>query len=154
MKIRIFTDGACSGNPGPGGWAAIILFSDNHVELVGCNKDTTNNRMELTAVIKAIEYVRSNKITTKVDIYSDSAYVVNAVNKGWLKKWQGNGWRTNAGSEVKNMDLWEIFLKLLNKNKKRNINFVKVKGHSGHIHNERVDDLAREQSELAKVLEG
>jgi ribonuclease HI len=149
MKVRIFTDGACSGNPGAGGWATKIFLQENSIELSGGEKETTNNRMELIAVIKGLEYIKQNAIPNKVDIYSDSAYVVNSVNNGWLKNWKENGWKTKKGTQVKNIDLWERFLQLLGKNK--NIHFVKIKGHAGHTHNERVDLLARKQSEKFKL---
>ena len=150
MKIRIFTDGACSGNPGPGGWATKICMSEESIELAGYEIETTNNRMELLAVIKSLEYIREKKIPNNVDIYSDSAYVVNAINKKWLINWERNGWMTKKGTQVKNIDLWEKFIRTIGRN--TSINFIKIKGHSGHLHNERVDKLAREQSEKAKLM--
>ncbi len=144
MKIRIFTDGACSGNPGPGGWAAVIFFPNEKQEISGYEEDTTNNRMELKAVIEALKLV-INMGYKKVDIYSDSAYVVNAIKNKWIKKWELNGWKTVAGKNVKNKDLWVKLQMILSKNNQ--INFIKIKGHNGNKHNERVDLLAKKEIE-------
>jgi ribonuclease HI len=153
MKARIYCDGACSGNPGPGGWAGIILLPTEKLKISGNEKETTNNRMELRA---ALESIRAAILSgyTHIDVYSDSAYVVNAVKKEWLKKWAHNGWKTSnkdtSGElkDVKNRDLWEIMLRLTNKY--RDINFVKVKGHAGDKYNEDVDMLARAEVEKVK----
>jgi len=147
MKVRAYTDGACSGNPGPGGWAAVILFPNDRQEISGYEPDTTNNRMELRAAVETLKLVLSLGYT-KIDIYSDSAYVVNAVKKEWLKKWGHNGWKTVDGKDVKNKDLWVRLVELLSKS--RHINFIKVKGHSGDKNNELVDKLAKWEVERAK----
>jgi ribonuclease HI len=151
MRTRAFTDGACSGNPGPGGWGAIIFLPETSIELSGFELDTTNNRMELVAVIETLEYLIKKKIHDKVDIYSDSAYVINALTKGWLKNWERNNWKTKAGDEVKNIDLWKRLICLRSKYEGKDIGFIKIKGHSGHIHNERVDLLAKSEVERAKT---
>ncbi len=147
MKVRAYTDGACSGNPGPGGWAAVILFPSDRQEISGFEEDTTNNRMELRAAVETLKLVLSLGYT-KIDIYSDSAYVVNAVKKEWLKKWGHNGWKTVGGEDVKNKDLWIRLVELLTRS--RYINFIKVKGHSGDKNNELVDKLAKREVERAK----
>lgn len=148
MKLRIFTDGACSGNPGPGGYGVIVLEEHGVKEIGGNERDSTNNRMELKAVIEALRYIKKKKIAGKVEIHSDSAYVVNAINQEWIKKWQFNGWKTSKQEPVKNQDLWEEFLILKGKNP--NIKFVKVKGHSGNTYNEMADKLA--VSEMKKIF--
>jgi ribonuclease HI len=147
MKIRIFTDGACSGNPGPGGWAARILHDTGCVEISDWAPDTTNNRMELKAVVEALKHKSCDD--KKIDLYSDSAYVVNAVNKGWLKTWSLNGWKTTTGDHVKNADLWMDLYTQLKHN--RRINIIKIKGHSGDANNERVDVLAKNARDEAKA---
>lgn len=137
-KIEIYTDGACSGNPGAGGWGAILIYLNKVKEISGYNPSTTNNRMELTAVIEAL---LSLKESCEVTIYSDSAYVVNAFNQGWIAKWVKTGWRSAKGI-VQNQDLWATLLKL---NALHKIDFVKVKGHSDNEFNNRCDTLAREE---------
>ena len=145
MRIRIYTDGACSGNPGPGGWAGIILFPQGKQELSGNALETTNNRMELLAVIESLKLAATflkPGSNDKIDVYSDSAYVVNPVKKGWLHNWSRYGdWLTSAGDPVKNKDLWVKLLKILNVN--NNIGFIKVKGHSDNEYNNRCDKLAK-----------
>ena len=135
-KVVIYTDGACSGNPGPGGWGAILMYKDNKKEISGGKKDTTNNVMELTAVIEGLKLL---KYPCEVDLYSDSAYVVNAFNQNWLNNWKKNGWRSSGGGEVLNIDLWKELLSLT---EKREVEFVKVKGHSDNVLNNRCDALA------------
>jgi len=142
MKVRIYTDGACSGNPGPGGWAARLLLPNDSQEISGFEEDTTNNRMELQAVVQAIKLALFLGYK-KIDVYSDSAYVVNAVKKGWIKRWSRNGWKTSRQEDVKNKDLWILLLSLLKESK--DIHLIKVAGHSGHEHNEAVDQLAKRQ---------
>ncbi len=137
--IDIYTDGACSGNPGPGGWGA-VLMSGNHVkEIRGGEPETTNQRMELQAVIEALSALKVSG--RKVNVYSDSAYVVNAFNQKWLDKWQRNGWVNSKKEPVANQDLWKRLLELTRSNEVR---VVKVKGHAGHVYNERCDELARQ----------
>lgn len=137
-KIIMYTDGACSGNPGPGGYAAILMYGDNVKEISGGEKDTTNNKMEITAVIKGLEAIKE---PCDVDIYSDSAYVVDSVEKGWLFGWKKNNWIKSDKKQVKNIELWEEMLKYL---KIHNIKFIKVKGHSDNEYNNRCDKLAVE----------
>lgn len=147
MKIRAYTDGACSGNPGPGGWASIILLPHDKQEISGFEFDSTNNRMELKAVVETIRLALSMGYT-RVDIYSDSAYVVNAVKKEWLKKWGHNGWQTVDGKPVKNKDLWLRLVELLSKSKY--INIIKIKGHSDDKNNDLADKLAKREVDRAK----
>lgn len=142
MKIRVYTDGACRGNPGPGGWGGIILLKDKRKEISGYEAHTTNNRMELSAVVKCLELLKKYKKPYKgIEVYSDSAYVVNAVKNGWLKRWKFNGWLTRQGEPVKNKDLWILLDAIMSECK---VTMVKIKGHSGHKHNERVDIIAKE----------
>ena len=136
-KVTIYTDGACSGNPGPGGWSAILIYNGQEKELFGCEKDTTNNIMEMTAVIKGLEAL---KFPCEVDLYSDSAYVVNSFSQGWIYNWMKNDWKTADKSPVKNKDLW---ISLYNLTKIHKVNFMKVKGHSDNKYNNRCDELAR-----------
>ena len=136
-EIIIYTDGACSGNPGDGGWACILIYKDNKKELSGGLKDTTNNIMEMTAVIKGLEAL---KRPCKVNVFSDSSYVVNSFEKGWLKSWVENGWKTADKKDVKNKDLW---VKLYELTKVHEVTFNKVKGHSDVELNNRCDELAR-----------
>ncbi len=139
-QVEIFTDGACSGNPGPGGWGAVLRFGSAEKELSGGAADTTNNRMELSAVIAALSALKE---PCKVTLTSDSKYVIDAVTKGWAKKWQANGWVKSDKKPALNADLWEKLLALL---EKHDVRFVWVKGHAGHPENERCDRLAVEQS--------
>ena len=136
-RVEIYTDGACSGNPGVGGWGVVLFYRGIRKEMSGAEGDTTNNRMELTAMIKGLSAL---KFACDVTLYSDSAYCVDAFNQGWIYGWQKNGWRTADKSEVKNMDLWQSLLALTGKH---NVAFVKVKGHSDNEHNNRCDALAR-----------
>lgn len=151
MKTRMYTDGACKGNPGAGGWGCIILLKEKQKEISGHQSATTNNRMEITAVIKGIKYCQKKNEgkKLKIDVYTDSNYVANAIKEGWLKKWTLNGWKTKAGNEVKNKDLWEELLELL---KKHEINVIKVKGHDGNKYNEIADSLASNAAEYAKQI--
>ncbi|CDA72230.1 ribonuclease H [Ruminococcus sp. CAG:579] len=139
-QVEIFTDGACSGNPGPGGWGAVLRYGSAEKELSGGAADTTNNRMELSAVIAALSALKE---PCKVTLTSDSKYVIDAVTKGWAKKWQANGWVKSDKKPALNADLWEKLLALL---EKHDVRFVWVKGHAGHPENERCDRLAVEQS--------
>ena len=135
-KVEIYTDGACSGNPGPGGWAAILIYEDHKKEIFGGNKDTTNNRMEMSAVIEALKILKE---PCNVTIYSDSQYVCNSMNRGWVKSWKSNNWRKSNGELAKNVDLWE---EMLNLSTIHELNFMWIKGHAGNIYNERCDALA------------
>ena len=140
MKVTIYTDGACSGNPGPGGWGAILMAAGHKKEISGGEKNTTNNRMELSAVIFALEQLNR---PCEVDLYSDSAYVVNAFNQHWIAGWVKNGWRNSAKAPVANADLWKRLIELTKTHK---VNFIKVKGHADNEFNNRCDELAVEQS--------
>ncbi len=135
-KVTIYTDGACSGNPGPGGWGAVLMYKDNKKEISGARQDTTNNIMELTAVIEALKIL---KFPCQVDLYSDSAYVVNAFAKGWIFNWVKNNWKTADKKPVKNKELWK---ELYNLTKTHEVNFIKVKGHADNPYNNRCDELA------------
>ncbi len=138
--VTIFTDGSCLGNPGPGGWAAILRHGETEKELAGGCRLTTNNRMELLAVIHALETLKDR---CAVALYTDSQYVRNAIEKKWLAGWKRNGWRTAAKKAVKNRDLWERLDALLQNHEVR---FHWVRGHSGHPENERCDALANTQA--------
>lgn len=135
-KVTIYTDGACSGNPGPGGWGAILMYEDIKKEISGAKADTTNNIMEITAVLEALKLL---KFECEVKIYSDSAYVVNAFNQGWIENWKKNNWKTAGKDPVKNRELWEELYELTQKHK---VEFIKVKGHSDNEFNNRCDELA------------
>ncbi len=135
-KVTIYTDGACSGNPGPGGWGAILMYNGAQKEISGANNETTNNIMEITAVLEAIKLLKEE---CEVKIYSDSAYVVNAFNQGWIYNWMKNNWRTANKEPVKNKELWEELYSLIQKHK---VEFIKVKGHSDNEFNNRCDFLA------------
>ena len=141
-NITLYTDGACSGNPGKGGWGAILMYNDAKKEISGGESQTTNNRMELTAVIKGLEALKEE---CNVDIYSDSAYVVNAFLQDWITNWQNNGWKSKKGV-VLNIDLWQRLIELT---KKHNVTWHKVKGHADNEFNNRCDALAR--GEIAKI---
>jgi len=136
MQIEIFTDGACSGNPGPGGWGAILRAGDHEKELSGGERTTTNNRMEMTAAIRALEALKQPSVIT---LYTDSRYVMDGVTK-WIINWKKNGWKTADKKPVKNEDLWRALDAAAAPHK---ITWRWVKGHAGHPENERVDALAR-----------
>mgnify|MGYP005942288377 FL=1 len=136
-EVIIYTDGACSGNPGPGGWGAILMINENKKEISGGNKNTTNNVMELTAVIEALKLL---KRPCNVNLYSDSAYVVNAFLQGWIYNWVKKGWKTSGKEPVKNKEIWQ---ELYDLTKIHKVNFIKVKGHSDNKYNNRCDELAR-----------
>ena len=137
QKVTIYTDGACSGNPGPGGWAAVLIYEEHKKEISGGSKDTTNNIMELTAILEALKALKKE---CEVELYSDSAYSVNAFNQGWIYNWIKKGWKTADGKEVKNKEIWQEIYSLTKKHK---VNFNKVKGHSDVELNNRCDELAR-----------
>ena len=140
-KVVIYTDGACSGNPGPGGWAAVLLFKDVKKEISGGKKETTNNEMELTAIVEGLKMLNR---PCEVDLYSDSAYSVNSIEKGWIYNWVKNDWKTADKKPVKNQELWQA---LYNLSQYHKINFIKVKGHSDVELNNRCDELARKAIE-------
>ncbi len=140
-KVEIFTDGACSGNPGPGGYGTILKYQGHTKELSAGYKQTTNNRMELMAIIQGLEALKE---PCEVTVYSDSRYIVDAINKGWLNKWAKNHWMRNKKEAAKNIDLWQRLLTQLQRHKVR---FVWVKGHAGHPENERCDELAVKASQ-------
>ena len=139
-KVRIYTDGACSGNPGPGGWGAILIYGAAEKELFGGEISTTNNRMELVSVITALEALRE---PCEVALYTDSQYVSNAINLGWLESWKKRGWKRKGG-EVKNPDLWLKLVPLLETHKVR---FIWVKGHAENEYNNRCDELATTEAQ-------
>ena len=136
-KLTIYTDGACSGNPGPGGWGAILIFGEHRKELNGGERDTTNNRMELLAAIESLEAL---KRPSTVDLFTDSAYVKNGITS-WIHGWKRNGWKTADKKPVKNVELWQRLDAALASHK---VSWHWVKGHAGHPENERADELARE----------
>jgi ribonuclease HI len=142
VGVALWTDGACSGNPGPGGWAALLVYGGRERELSGGERSTTNNRMELIGVIEGL---RALTRSCKVRVHLDSSYVMHGFTKGWLAAWQANGWRTSAKKPVKNRELWE---QLLAEAERHEIDWVLVKGHVGVKLNERVDALAVAQRDL------
>lgn len=135
-SIEIYTDGACSGNPGKGGWGAVLVYKNREKEICGGSPDTTNNRMELTAVIEALKVVKE---PCNITLTTDSKYVCDAINKGWVYSWKKNNWKKADRKPALNVDLWTELLELL---KKHNVTFNWVKGHNGHPYNERCDKLA------------
>ena len=136
-EVTIYTDGACSGNPGPGGWGAMLMYKGNKKEISGGKENTTNNVMELTAVIEGLKLL---KFPCKVKLYSDSAYVVNGFNQKWIYGWIKNGWKNSSKEPVKNKELWQ---ELYNLTQKHEVEFIKVKGHADNEYNNRCDELAR-----------
>lgn len=135
-KLNIYTDGACSGNPGKGGWGSVLVYNGIEKEISGAEMHTTNNRMELTAVIKALQLLKE---PCEVELTTDSKYVCDAVNKGWVYGWKKKGWIKSDKKPALNVDLWEELLKQLNIHK---VTFIWVKGHNGHPYNEKCDKLA------------
>ena len=148
MKIKIYTDGACVGNPGPGGWAAIIFLENYKKEIFGGEKLTTNNRMELMATIKALEYCKNQidkSVTSKnIEIYTDSTYVKEGITS-WIKNWEKNNWKTSNKKVVKNIDLWKI---LKNLSESHKIKWEWIKSHSNHPMNDLVDKLAKKATPI------
>lgn len=136
MKVELHTDGACSGNPGPGGWGALLRYGKKEKELSGGDKDTTNNKMELMAVIRGLEYLKRG---VSLDLYTDSTYVLKGATE-WMSGWKRKGWKNSAGKAVKNRELWERLEKAMHRHE---IDWHWVKGHSGNVDNERADELAR-----------
>jgi len=137
-EVIIYTDGACSGNPGPGGWGALLRYQEQEKELSGGEPHTTNNRMEMMAVIQAIKAIKKPCV---LKIHSDSALIINAMTKGWIESWQSKGWKKADKKPVENQDLW---LDLLEVMQGHEVEWIKVKGHAGIPDNERVDQLAVE----------
>ncbi|AHC39484.1 ribonuclease HI [Ehrlichia muris] len=137
-KVVIYTDGACSGNPGPGGWAAVLLFGENEKTIYGNSSNTTNNRMELTAVIEALKLL---KVAYDIDLYTDSVYVKDGITL-WIKKWKVNGWKTASKMPVKNLELWLELDSLASFHK---VTWYWVKAHAGNLYNQKADMLARSQ---------
>lgn len=135
--VDIYTDGACSGNPGPGGWAAILLYGDHRKDISGGEPETTNQRMELRAAVEGLKALRR---PVRVRLHSDSAYLVNAFQKGWIDRWQRNGWQTAGKKPVSNKDLWE---QLVEAARPHEVEWIKVKGHADDEWNNRADELAR-----------
>ena len=143
-NVIIYTDGACSGNPGPGGWGAILMYKDVKKEISGNNENTTNNIMELTAVIEGLKML---KFSCDVQLYSDSSYVINAFKQGWIYNWIKKNWKTSDNEPVKNKELWE---ELYGLTKIHKVEFIKVKGHSDNVYNNRCDEMAREEIKKIK----
>lgn len=135
-KVEIYTDGACSGNPGKGGWGAVLIYNSKEKQFSGADPSTTNNRMELTAVIEALKALKE---PCEVTLTTDSKYVCDAINKGWVYSWQKKGWKKADGKKALNVDLWQLLLEQLQIHK---VEFVWVKGHAGHKYNEICDTLA------------
>lgn len=144
LEVEIYTDGACSGNPGPGGWGAVLLYGPHEKEISGFEPDTTNQRMELLAAIKGLKNLKQ---PCKVKLYSDSAYLVNAFTQGWIENWQRNGWQNAKKKPVSNADLWRQLIDLAQVHE---IQWIKVKGHSDNKLNNRCDALAREAIETRR----
>ena len=136
-KVVIYTDGACSGNPGPGGYGTILVYGSFRKEISGGSTNTTNNRMELQGVIEGLSMLNQSCV---VDVFSDSRYVVDAVEKGWVYNWKKKNWMQDKTTPRLNADLWKVLLELLEKHK---VAFHWIRGHSGHVENERCDELAR-----------
>ena len=143
-EIKIYTDGACSKNPGPGGWGAVLIYKSHRKEISGADAQTTNNRMELTAVIKALECLKEK---CKIELFTDSKYVCDSIMKGWAESWRNNNWKKSDKKPAINADLWEVLLNLISKH---DITFNWVKGHAGNIENERCDELAT--SEIKRLV--
>lgn len=153
MKLRIFTDGACSSNPGPGGWAAILNLEETIEVISGYEFKTTNNRMELMAVLQALK--KAHKIGNgNIEIHSDSAYVINGIKNDWIVTWKLNGWKTTQKADVKNKDLWQQIDKWINiiTDEDKVLNFIKVRGHAGNTFNEMADKEAVKECQKAKKL--
>lgn len=143
-EVQIYTDGACRGNPGPGGWGAILVFGEHEKELTDGEASTTNNRMELLGAIRALEVL---KYPCNVTITTDSKYLCDAINKGWAQSWKANGWKRSNKEPAANPDLWERLLSLLEVHE---VKFTWVKGHAGHPYNERCDALATASADKYK----
>ncbi|SFI10335.1 RNase HI [Tindallia magadiensis] len=140
-KVEIYTDGGALGNPGKGGYGAILVYGEHRKEIAGGYQHTTNNRMEMMACIKALETLKE---PCEVDIFSDSKYLVDSVMKGWAKRWQANNWKRNKKDKAENSDLWKKLLELLEMHK---VTLHWVKGHNGHPENERCDEMVKEAAD-------
>jgi ribonuclease HI len=140
-KVTIYTDGACSNNPGKGGWGVVLIYNEKKKELSGFEDNTTNNRMELTAAIKGLKALKE---PCTVELYSDSAYLINAFNEGWVSSWKEKNWKNAKKKDVLNKDLWLEIIELINKH---NVTWIKVKGHADNEFNNRCDELARKEIE-------
>ncbi len=149
--IKIYTDGSSLGNPGPGGWGVVFLQGEKIIhEQGGCDKNTTNNRMELTAVIETLKYIIKHHKKSNVTIFADSNYVLTGITS-WIHNWEKNGWRTANKKQVLNQDLWKELIALIRSNGSK-IDWQKVKGHSGHIHNDRADEIATQTALQQKYI--
>jgi ribonuclease HI len=144
-RVTIYTDGACLGNPGPGGYGVVLLYGDHRKELSGGYRLTTNNRMELTAAIKGLAALKQS---CEVELFSDSEYVVNAIEKGWARRWRANGWYRPNKKMAENRDLWEELLSLCDRHR---VHFKWIKGHAGHVENERCDQLAFQAAQMPNL---
>lgn len=156
-RVRIFTDGACSENPGPGGWAAVFNTNTECKVIKGNEISTTNNRMELMALVRALEAIKLRGLKNNTyELYSDSAYVVNSINQSWVDVWMRNGFKTTKGYDIKNRDLWIRYYKVRKKLRDYSVTIIKVRGHAGNPFNEYVDKLAKAETEKAKnkILRG
>ncbi len=142
-QVEIYTDGACSGNPGAGGWGAVLIYGEHKIELSGFEKATTNNKMELTAALEALKKLKE---PCSVNLYSDSAYLINAFTQGWIEKWMKTGWKRNKNEEVKNVELWKELVSLSDYHR---ITWIKVKGHADNEMNNRCDKLATDEIKKA-----
>jgi ribonuclease HI len=145
QRVMIYTDGACLGNPGPGGYGVVLLYGDHRRELSGGYRLTTNNRMELTAAIQGLAALKK---PCEVELFSDSEYVVNAVEKGWARRWRANGWYRPNKKMAENRDLWKELLRLC---ERHHVRFKWIRGHAGHPENERCDQLAFEAAQLPNL---
>ena len=154
MLFKIYTDGSCSTNPGPGGFAFVVLSSRDYelLKVSGCSEKTTNNYMELKAIVSALKHLKGDPkfdlSIHQIEVYSDSAYCVNPLSQGWLKSWSKNDWKTKKGESIKNVELWKELEFILRK-MCANVKFIKVKGHSGDKYNEMVNDLAQAATKRA-----
>lgn len=144
-EVTIYTDGACSGNPGPGGWGAVLIYKEVEKEISGYEDNTTNNRMEMTAVIEALGLLKES---CNVTLYSDSAYIVNAINNHWVTNWVRNNWIKSDKKPVENTDLWKRIIEL---NSKHNVKYVKVKGHADNKYNNICDKLATDEIKKNRI---
>lgn len=146
IKHKIYTDGACSGNPGPGGYSFVIVGEGAPLVVSGYKEKTTNNQMELTAIVRGLAHIAKGMKKTHyvVTIYSDSAYCLNALTQGWVNMWALNEWNTKGGKPVKNVELWKKYLEIRNAYPNMKVDFVKVKGHSGDKYNEMADNAAKQ----------